>query len=72
MINFSTRKVGGLRIVKLGRLTLSFSVAAKGTPFVPIKGSRAFWPWPLPAPKPPIIPPPRTRGIPVYCVGEQA
>jgi hypothetical protein len=32
IFNFSTRKVGGLRFVKLGRLTLSFSVSREYKP----------------------------------------
>lgn len=32
MINFSTRKVGGLRFVKLGRFTFMFCVSRVYTP----------------------------------------
>ena len=31
-LNFSTRKVGGLRFVKIGRLTLSWSISRKFKP----------------------------------------
>lgn len=35
MFNFSTRKVGGLRFIKIGRLTISFSVARTYKPMKP-------------------------------------
>lgn len=31
-LNFSTRKVGGLRFIKIGRLTLSWSISTKFRP----------------------------------------
>jgi len=37
MFNISTRRVGGIRFLKVGRLTLSFCVAQS---VKPIKGSR--------------------------------
>lgn len=38
MVNVSYRKVGGLNLLKIGRLTFSWSVSKK---YKPIKGSRA-------------------------------
>jgi len=32
MFNFSTRKVGGIRFIKLGRLSLSFCVCRSAVP----------------------------------------
>jgi hypothetical protein len=33
MLNISYRRVGGLRFLKVGRLTLSWSIAAEYKPF---------------------------------------
>jgi hypothetical protein len=38
ILNLSARKVGGLTFIKLGRLTLSFSVSRR---FKPLKGAKA-------------------------------
>lgn len=38
MLNISHRRVGGLRFIKLGRLTVSFSVSKA---YKPLKGSAA-------------------------------
>jgi len=36
IFNFSTRRVGGLRFIKIGRLTLSYSLAKA---YKPLKGA---------------------------------
>lgn len=46
-LNFSTRKVGGLRFVKIGRLTLSYSIARRHAPFRPLKGREPVEPAPM-------------------------
>jgi hypothetical protein len=49
MLNIAYRRVGAIRFVKLGRLTLSFCVSREFKPFAAPKTKRArkvSYPWP--------------------------